>query len=132
MARKSSIVGVVIGIVVIVIVIAGGMWAKNYYNDRYVSQSYYAQIPANTPTTLEGLKDSDGKVVEKGRNYELKAYDKNGNERDLEVTVRTKDASKLYKPGTYLKIEASKQVVTGQAVIREAQIPAAAFAKIQD
>jgi uncharacterized protein YxeA len=71
-------------------------------------------------------------VVDKGHRYELTAYDKNGVERKLDVTVYTNKTSALYKPGTYLKIEASKQIVTGQAVIHEGDIPPAAFAKIQD
>jgi uncharacterized protein YxeA len=132
MARKSSIGGLIIGIVVVAIVAAGAVWAKNYYDNRYVSQSYYAQVPADESMTLQGLKDSDGKVVDKGHTYNLTAYDKNGTARKLEVTVRTSKKSELYQPGTYLKIEASKQIVTGQAVIHESDIPSAAFAKIQD
>ncbi|MCI1901409.1 MAG: YxeA family protein [Bifidobacteriaceae bacterium] len=132
MARKSSLAGWIIGLVVVVIVVAGAIWAKGYYNDRYVSQSYYAQVPADEKMEIEGMKDNQGKVFDKGHTYELTAYDKDGKARKLEVTVYTDKVSKLYKPGTYLKIEASKQIVTGQSVIREMDIPPAAFAKIQD
>lgn len=45
--------------------------------------------------------------------------------------MRTSKVSELYQPGTYLKIEASKQIVTGQAVVQESDIPAAALSKIQ-
>lgn len=131
MARKSSAVGWIIGIIVIAIVAAGAIWAKGYYEDRYVSQSYYAQVPADESMDIQGLKDNQGKVVDKGHEYKLTAYDANGNARDLEVTVYTSKTSELYQPGTYLKIEASKQIVTGQAVIHETDIPSAALAKIQ-
>lgn len=131
MARKSSATAIIIAVVVVVIVAFAAVWGKNYYENRYVSDSYYAQVPTDEPMTLEGLKDNQGKVVDKGHTYNLTAYDKDGNERKLEVTVRTSKTSELYKPGTYLKIEASKQIVTGQSVIRETKIPPAAFAKIQ-
>lgn len=131
MARKSSAAGWIVGIIVIAVVAAGAIWAKGYYEDRYVSQSYYAHVPADEPMDLQGLKDDKGNVVEKGHEYNLTAYDEKGNARDLEVTVRTSKVSELYQPGTYLKIEASKQIVTGQAVVQESDIPAAALSKIQ-
>lgn len=131
MERKSSLRGWIIAVIVVVVVAAGAIWAKGYYDDRYASQSYYAQVPADESMEIQGIKDQHGNVADKGHEYELTAYDKDGNARDLSVTVYTSDASKLYQPGTYLKIEASKQIVTGQAVIQKSEIPAAALAKIE-
>lgn len=59
--------------VIAAVIIGGAIWAKGYYQDRYVARAaYYTQIPLdekNDKTTY--LKDKDGKQMAKGKNTTL-------------------------------------------------------------
>jgi len=121
-------------IAVIVAIIAGGaIWAKGYYQDRYVAiTAYYTQIPLdekNDKTTY--LKDDSGKDVVKGKEYNLVGYDDKGKAKDVTFDKQG-EASDYYTPGTYIKCNHSKTIITLIEVVDEKEVPKAALEKIKE
>ncbi len=104
------------------LVALGVIKGKEYYENRYVGTSYYAMVPADESTEVEPIYDDSGDEMGKGRNYALKSY--NGKEeRILEFTVYKDKPEELLQPGTFMKIEASKQIVTGEKIITREEVP---------
>lgn len=127
---SSLVKKIMLGLLVIGIgfgVISG----RNYYNDRYVGKNYYLQVPADQDTKLEKLYDRNGKVADKGKEYKLTGFDKNGNEKQLDIIIRGKEED-LLQPGEYLRVEASKQIVVGEERINRDKIPKKALEKIEN
>lgn len=116
--------GIIIGVIFLAIVVLGGMKINDYYQDRYVGKDYYVRVPQDQSTELEDILDMSNRVVGKGRKYELLGYNTAGESRMLSFTYTTEDPAKLLQPGQYLKVSASKQIVVGQSVIQESDVPA--------
>lgn len=119
--------------VIAAVIIGGAIWAKGYYQDRYVARAaYYTQIPLdekNDKTTY--LKDKDGKQIAKGKEYDLVGYDDKGNSKDVFFEKRG-EASDYYTPGTYIKLNHSKTIIVGMEVVDEKEVPKAALEKIHE
>lgn len=114
----------------VVFLAAGAFWAKGYYNDRYVvSDQYYTQIPEDEVNEDSWLLDSDGAKQAKGKEYELIAYNAQGEVREVYFT-KTGSAADYYAPGTYLKVSTSKTLVAGVAVVEKEDVPKAAQEQI--
>lgn len=116
--------GKIIAAVFVVLLIFGSVKVKQYYDDRYVGSDYYTRVPADQSTELEPLYDDSGKEVDTGKNYSFVSYNEKGEKRVLEFSYTTEDTNKLLQPGQYLRISASKQIVVGQEVIQESDVPA--------
>jgi len=116
--------------VIIVIAIAGTIWAKGYYQDHYVGSDYYTMVPANFDVTPQPLYDKDGKAREMGKIYVLTGYNDQGEAKELEFSVRGDSSSDYPGPGTYLKVVSSKYLVNGWSVTDKADIPEKALAQI--
>ena len=113
------------------IVIGLAFWAKGYYNNRYVvSEIYYTQVPTDEVNEESWLVDSKGVKQEKGKEYNLKGYDKDGKVRDVYFSIMG-TADKYYAAGTYLQVSMSKTIVVKQGVVSESKVPQAAKDKIQ-
>lgn len=121
-----------LGILIVVSIIVGGaLWAKGYYNNRYVaSETYYTQVPTDEVNKDSWLVNSEGEKQEKGKEYKLIGYDKEGNKREVDFTKRG-TAKDYYAPGTYIKISASKTISLGETTINKEDIPAKALEKIE-
>lgn len=122
-----------ISIVVIVVILLGifTVWAKRYYEDRYVaSDVFYTQIPLDENNETSWLYNAEGKAMQEGKDYVLNGYNKNGQERELAFFVVGTEKD-YYPAGTYLKIEVSKEVVLGQTIVKENTIPTEALKEIQ-
>ncbi|MEG0327198.1 MAG: YxeA family protein [Erysipelothrix sp.] len=115
--------GKIIAAVLVVLIIFGSIKVKQYYDDRYVGSDYYTRVPSDQSTELEPLYDDSGKEVDTGKNYSFVSYNEKGERRTLEFSYTTEDTSKLLQPGQYLKISASKQIVVGQEVVKESDVP---------
>ncbi|OXX84333.1 hypothetical protein AVM15_05035 [Paraclostridium benzoelyticum] len=121
-----------LGILIAVAIIVGGaLWAKGYYNNRYVaSETYYTQVPTDEVNKDSWLVNSEGEKQEKGKEYKLIGYDKEGNKREVDFTKRG-TAKDYYTPGTYIKISASKTISLGETTINKEDVPAKALEKIE-
>ncbi len=121
-----------LGILIAVSIIVGGaLWAKGYYNNRYVaSETYYTQVPTDEVNKDSWLVNSEGEKQEKGKEYKLIGYDKEGNKREVDFTKRG-TAKDYYAPGTYIKISASKTISLGETTINKEDVPAKALEKIE-
>lgn len=114
----------------VVIFAVGTFWAKGYYNDRYVvSDYYYTRIPEDEGNADSWLLDADGAKQVKGKQYELVAYNAQGDEREVYFT-KTGSAEDYYAPGTYIQVSTSKTLVAGVAVVDEGDVPSAALTQI--
>ncbi|MEN2256286.1 YxeA family protein (plasmid) [Paraclostridium benzoelyticum] len=121
-----------LGILIVVSIIVGGaLWAKGYYNNRYVaSETYYTQVPTDEVNKDSWLVNSEGEKQEKGKEYKLIGYDKEGNKREVDFTKRG-TAKDYYAPGSYIKISASKTISLGETTINKEDVPAKALEKIE-
>ncbi|CAM4270492.1 YxeA family protein [Erysipelothrix inopinata] len=115
--------GKIVAAVLVVLVIFGSIKVKQYYDDRYVGSDYYTRVPADQSTDPEPLYDDSGKEVDTGKEYALVSYNEKGEKRVLEFSYRTEDSSKLLQPVQYVKVSASKQIVVGQEVVKESDVP---------
>lgn len=108
------------------------IWAKGYYNDRYVvSDTFYTQIPLDEVNEDSWLVDANGVQQERGKAYELIGYNKSGEKREVSFNQKG-TAENYYAPGTYIKIDVSKTLEVGVAVIDKQNIPEKALEKINE
>lgn len=121
-----------LGILIAVAIIVGGaLWAKGYYNNRYVaSETYYTQVPTDEVNKDSWLVNSEGKKEVKGKMYKLVGYDKEGNKRDFSF-AKQGTAKDYYAPGAYIKISASKTISLGEITVNKEDVPAKALEKIE-
>jgi uncharacterized protein (TIGR01655 family) len=127
--KKKMGLWIVLGIVV-VLVIAGAVWGKGYYESRYVGTDYYAAIPVSFDATPEMQYGDYGNEMGLGKEYVLTAYNEQGEAKAVTFAVFTENDA-LPQPGEYLRISASEQVVTGWNVIDKSDVPSAALTKIE-
>lgn len=99
-----------------------GVFSKSYYDNRYVSATYYVKVPANQETTYEDILDMNGNKVDTGRNYRFTAYSETKEKKTVEFSIVGKN-EKLLEPNEYLKVEASKQVVNGWQRVEKQDVP---------
>lgn len=117
---------------VALLVIAGALWAKAYYNARYVASGfYYTQIPTDEVNEDSWLVDADGVKQQQGKAYDLIGYDETGEAREVYFTKPGR-AQDYYAPGTYIKVSASKTITVGVEVVDETDVPQAALNQIQE
>ncbi|QIK86854.1 YxeA family protein [Erysipelothrix sp. HDW6B] len=123
---KKNKSGVFLAVVVLAVVGVGGFFLKDYYDGRYKkSDTFYVLVPQSQETTVIDIKDSNGKVVDRGRDYTFTGYNEKGNAREVSFSYQTTDASKLLQPGQYLAVDVSKTIVIGQEVVSESSVPEA-------
>lgn len=122
----------IIVVLIISVIVLGAIWAKGYYNDRYVeSDTYYTQIPLDEKNDkTEWIKDDKGNDAEKGKEYELIGYNDKGESREVSF-FKKGEAKDYYSPGIYIKCSTSKTVVTGMSVVDEKEVPKQALEKIK-
>lgn len=111
---------------------AAALWAKGYYNDRYVADElYYTRVPVDEVNVDSWLVDADGVPQAPGKEYHLTAYNDRGEAREVAFT-QSGSAGDYYAPGTWLALQTSPTLVVGVSTTEEAQVPAAAREKILD
>lgn len=121
-----------LGILIAVAIIVGGaLWAKGYYNNRYVaSETYYTQVPTDEVNKDSWLVDDEGKKEIKGKEYNLIGYDKEGNKRAFSFSKQG-TAKDYYAPGSFIKISASKTISVGETIVNKDEIPSKALENIE-
>jgi uncharacterized protein (TIGR01655 family) len=136
MKSNKKTVLIVVGIVLIALIIAAAFFGRQYYENRYVSENYYAMIPLNYDVTPETMKSDNGDDMGQGKEYKLTIYSTDGKSREVSFTVYAPGSGmagerELPKPGEYLLVKASKQIVTGWESIDKSQVPDKALEKIE-
>ncbi|WP_100065510.1 YxeA family protein [Miniphocaeibacter massiliensis] len=119
----KKLMGFLIGIILIGLIGLGVYKGKEYYNDRYVGETYYIVVPENQSLELEKQYADNGEELGLGKEYKLIGYNKKGESKELEFTVRTDNPKDLFKRGTYLAVESSNQIVLGEKSIDKSEIP---------
>jgi len=130
---KKPALWIVLGVVVVLIV-AGVVWGKQYYENHYVGSDYYAMVPVDYDITPVTMYYDQGEDVGMGKEYKLTAYNEQGESREVEFDVHDyySDGSVNYpQPGAYLWVSASKDIVVNWSTIGENDIPATVLAKIK-
>jgi len=112
---------------VIVVAVPVVLFAKRYYDNRYVlDDSFYTIVPPDYDITPS--IDSGGRFT----GYTLTCYNAGGEARELSFSVLI-DAhnSDLYPPGTFMRVDVSKQLVIGRRAVGETGVPEKALEKIK-
>ena len=123
--RKINLKIILIAVPVVAVIIAGILWAKQYYDYRYALEDYYyAVVPLDYDITPVKA-NAGGELI---TYYALTFYNSDGEARELEGRVRI-NMHDLYPPGTYLEFSASKQFVIGQRALDEKDVPEKALKK---
>ena len=129
MAKKSVLRIVLLAVVVLVVI--GAVWGKQYYDDRYVGFDYYAMVPLDYDMTPEKMYTMKGDEAGLGKGYTLTAYNEQGESRTVEFNVYKEDSADFPQPGTFLYIKASRQAVVGWSVTDESRVPEGALSKLK-
>jgi uncharacterized protein YxeA len=127
---KKLVIGIIVGLVVLLIA-AGVLWMKQYYDYNYaLEDNYYVVVPLDWDVMPYDALDDKGNVMGLKASYELTGYSADGKARDLQFDVLL-DMHDLYPPGTYIQVSASKRGVTSKVALDESQVPAAALALLK-
>lgn len=117
-------------IILAILIAIGAFLAKGYYNDRYVTDDiYYTQIPEDEKNEDSWLYDDSGVKMDKGKEYKLIGYNKDGKKTNLEFSI-VGEKENYFKPGTYLEVRKSKTIVLGEKNIQKELIPEKALISI--
>ena len=133
--KKKPVFWIIL-IAVAVLIVAGAVWGKQYYDNRYVGTDYYTMVPLDYDMTSVSIKDMGGKEIGTGIKYKLTAYNEQGEAKTVEFTVYDPDSDISREdvqpqPGTYLLVSASKQIVLKWSVTEESIIPEKALEMIK-
>lgn len=133
---KKPVVWIVV-IVALALVAVFAVWGRQYYESRYVGVDYYTMVPLDYNMESEPIYSMAGKEVDRGINYNLTAYNKQGESKSVSFTVIDLDSSgsrgeKQPQPGTYLWISASNQIVLRWKAVEISDIPEEALKMINE
>jgi len=116
--------------IIVLLLAAGVIWAKQYYDNRYaIEDYYYTAVPLDYDFTPTMSYSTDGEPMGLESNYRLFCYNAEGEARELEFRVST-SMHDLYPPGTFVKVGASKLWATGKHAVPETDVPEKALEKI--
>lgn len=130
MILKKS-VKIAVLLILLIVIGAAAVQGKKYYESRYVGTDYYAKVTEEQSVEPETLLDDSGKEMGKGMSYQLKAFNEKGEERLAEFTIVSDSSDGLLKPGTYLKLSISEQIVVKHEMISEDGVPDIVRQRIQ-
>ena len=129
--KKKQTLWIVI-IVVIILVVAAAIFGKQYYDNRYIGKDFYTMIPLDYDITSKPIYDMSGKEqIGTGVEYKLTAYNDKGESKTVEFTAMD-DSEDIPQHGTYLKVNASAQLVLKWDIVKESDVPSGALDKIKN
>ena len=133
---KKSIFWIAL-IVVAVVLIAIGIFGKQYYDNRYVGTDYYTVVPFGYNMEPKQARSSSGEDMGSAIEYNLAAFNEAGEAKLVSFIVYNPESGfsreeEQPQPGTYLQVNASKQLVVGWSVIDEGAIPKKALEMIEE
>lgn len=113
--------------VLVVIFLAMGMYAiksgSDYYNNRYIGSDYYGKISLNQNVEYQDVYDDRGKRMDRAIDYTVMVYNEKGEKRIAQFSRY--EGQTIYEPGSYIKVNLSKQIVLKQEGIDFDAIPIA-------
>ena len=122
--KKWIIIALVLVILVAVPLV---IFAKRYYDDRYVLDDYYYTV-VPLDYDIRPSTDAGGRFTD----YTLTCYNADGEARDLSFSVLIDaHSSDLYPPATFIRVSLSKQLVLGRRAIDKADVPESALERIE-
>jgi uncharacterized protein (TIGR01655 family) len=98
------------------------LWTKQYYEDRYVRSDYYPMVPIDFDVTPETIYSMNGEDIGLGKDYKLTAYNEQGEAKTVEIIVLA-ESGNFPRPGAFLHVSASRQIVIRWNVIAENNMP---------
>jgi uncharacterized protein (TIGR01655 family) len=119
----KTVIKIVVAVAVLAVVAGGVAFGKDYYENRYVGSTYYAQVPEDMTYSLLDIVDDGGEVFDKGYTFELVAYDEQGDRREVEIRIYD-DSVQPPAPGSYMQLELSKTLVLNWQPVAKADVPA--------
>jgi len=127
---------IIISVIIIAIVAVVAIWGRQYYEARYVGADYYTMIPLDYDLTPEPLYSMSGEEVGIGVNFNLTAYNEQGEAKIVKFTVNSPESAgyrgqTMPKQGDFLLVKASQQIVLGWNIIDEAGVPAGALNQLK-
>ena len=111
-------------------IVTGAVWAKQYYEDRYVGSDYYVMVPLNYDITPEMVYSNSGEEIGLGKTYDLTAYNELGEKKEVNFLVLGDDQARYPQPGAFLLVKASKQIVLSWSVTEKSAVPQKALTQI--
>jgi len=132
MRRKKSASAFIVVLVLAALAAIAVFWGKPYYDRTYVGKDYYAMVPLDFEMKQVRERDSNGNEV--GGlciEYNLTAFDENGNSKKVVVVERGEDLSAYPAPGAYLYVKASETREMEHKVIKQYEVPEKALAAIE-
>jgi len=127
MNKQKRYLWIIVALVIIA-AIPVVLFLKKYYDNRYVlDDQYFTVVPLDYDITP--YRDEIGDRV---TDYTLTCYNAEGESRELSFAVLI-DAhgSDLYPPGTFIRVDMSKQLVIGRRAIDKTTIPPKAIEMIE-
>ena len=129
--KKKPVFWIIV-VVVAVLVVAGAVWGKQYYEGRYLGADYYTMVPLDYNMTPEMIYTMNGEEAGLGKKFTLTAYNEQGEAKTIMFTVYGEKSANFPQPGTYLYISANKEgLALSQSVITESKVPQKALEKIK-
>jgi len=126
--KRKALLWIIPAVLILIIMIPLVLFAKQYYDARYViDDSFYTVVPLDYDITP--YRDQEGRLTD----YTLTCYNADGEAKVHTFTVLI-DAheSDLYPPGTFIKVDVSRQLVIGRRAVDEKSIPEKALEKIRE
>jgi len=126
--KRKALLWIIPAAVILIILIPLVLFAKQYYDARYVlDDSYYTVVPLDYDITP--YRDQEGRLTD----YTLTCYNADGEEKVHTFTVLIDaHSSDLYPPGTFIRVDVSRQLVIGRRAVDEKDIPEKAMEKIKE
>jgi len=126
--KRKALLWIIPAAVILIILVPLVLFAKQYYDARYVlDDSYYTIVPLDYDITPH--RDQEGRLTD----YTLSCYNADGEEKVHTFTVLV-DAHKsdLYPPGTFIRVDVSRHLVIGRRAVDEKDVPDKAMEKIKE
>jgi len=129
--KKKVLLWIVL-IIFAVLFVLTALWGRRYYTDRYVGKDYFTMVPYDYDMSQKPQYSMNGGEIGTGVVYDLAAYDEHGETKNVSFTVYSPESGLSRgevqpKPGEFLRIVASKQIVLRWRVIDKNEIPDAAM-----
>jgi uncharacterized protein (TIGR01655 family) len=125
----KKLILIILGACLVAAVAGAVVWGKDYYESRYVGETFYAQVPQDYDNTPEMIVDDTGDDVGEGVHYVLDARNEKGEQRTADFHIYL-DSQQPLQPGTCLKLSLSKTLVVGWEAVDKGDVPAGVLAAL--
>lgn len=123
----------IVGLIVLILIGAGGFFGYRYYQDTYQGVTAYAKVPTQVPEKVEHQSESKVGDASSWYSYDYKlTFVKEDGSTKQDSYQASGDNPKPLEPGAYIKVKMSKKrILEGPAVVSESDIPENVLAKLK-